>query len=242
MQNLRDFTLKNFVELKDSILHLIYPNLCVCCQNELSKFEREICHLCQHNFHFTGFENYTEPSTLDKLFWGRIKIEQTFALLYFEKGNSTQEVLHQIKYKGKQELAVQMGEFIGKKLISNKKKIDGIDALIPVPLHLKKFFSRGYNQSELLANGVSNVTKIKVVTDFLTRKKHAESQTKKGRFMRWDNIEDAFFVEKNIHQLKHIAIIDDVVTTGSTLESCIKMILEKNPEIKISIFSVAVTK
>ena len=106
-----------------------------------------MCGFCIENLKYTAFEKYDDASSLDKLFWGRIQLAQTFSLLYFEKGNQTQTILHQIKYKGKQELGEKMGELMGKKLLENPIKINGIDALIPVPLHLKKMHTRGYNQS-----------------------------------------------------------------------------------------------
>ncbi|MES2587970.1 MAG: ComF family protein [Bacteroidota bacterium] len=242
MQKVTRFLLKNFVEWKENILHLIYPNVCLVCEKELSKFESDVCSFCVENLKYTAFEKYEDESTLDKLFWGRVQLEHTFSLLYFEKGNQTQKILHQIKYKGKQELGEKMGELMAKRLLENPSKLHGIDVLIPVPLHLKKQHTRGYNQSEVISNGLSVVLNIPTKLDFLTRVKHAESQTRKSRFMRWDNIEEAFFVNENHSDLKHIAIIDDVITTGSTLESCMKMILEKYPQMKISVFSLAVTK
>jgi ComF family protein len=242
MQKLINFGLKNFVEWKENILHLIYPNLCLNCENELSKYEQDLCFFCEDNLKFTSYENYKEESSLDKLFWGRVKLKSTFAMLYFEKENQTQKILHQIKYKGKIELARKMGELMGKKLSSSLKNINDIEAFIPIPLHLKKMYIRGYNQSEEIANGLTNNLKIETDTTFLTRKVHAESQTKKGRFLRWDNIYEAFAVNENRKNYKHIALIDDVVTTGSTLESCVKMIQEKHPEIEISIFCLALTK
>lgn len=237
------FVLKKFVEWKDDLLHLIYPNNCVICRQELSKFEEGICSICDAELKYTHYENYQDVSSLDKLFWGRCQLKSTFSMLYFEKGGQTQKILHEIKYKGNQQLGKKMGSAMGHKLLTNTEKYTSIDALVPVPLHPRKTYVRGYNQSEIIANGISEVTKIPVNTSFLTRVQHAESQTKKSKFLRWDNIEEAFFVhlQGNEH-LKHIAIIDDVITTGSTLEACIKKINEHRPDLEISVFSLAVTK
>lgn len=233
---------KKFVEWKDDILHLIYPNLCLICTKELSKFEQEVCLNCREDFKFTAFENYLEPTSVDKLFWGRVTLESTFSLLYFEKEGATQEILHQIKYKGKQKLAIEMGKLMGEKILLNSKYAS-IDALIPVPLHSKKMHIRGYNQSEMIAKGLSEATEIPMNLEFLKRVVHAESQTKKGRFLRWDNIENAFEVAKDMEkELKHVAIIDDVITTGSTIESCVREIQKVYPEMKVSVLSLAVTK
>lgn len=237
------FVLKKFVEWKDDLLHLIYPNNCVICQQELSKFEEGICSICDAELKYTHYENYQEASSLDKLFWGRCPLKSTYSMLYFEKGGQTQKILHEIKYKGNQQLGKKMGSAMGHKLLTNTEKYTSIDALVPVPLHPRKAYVRGYNQSEIIANGISEIMKIPINTSFLTRVQHAESQTKKSKFLRWDNIEEVFFVylQGNEH-LKHIAIIDDVITTGSTLEACIKKINEHRPDLEISVFSLAVTK
>jgi len=237
------FVLKKFVEWKDDLLHLIYPNNCVICQQELSKFEEGLCSICDSELKYTHYENYQDATSLDKLFWGRCQLKSSYSMLYFEKGGQTQKILHEIKYKGNQQLGEKMGSKMGTQLLTNIEKYTSIDALIPVPLHPRKIYLRGYNQSEIIANGISETMKIPINKTFLTRVKHAESQTKKSKFLRWDNIEEAFFVnpQGNEH-LKHIAIIDDVITTGSTLEACIKKIKEYRPDLKISVFSLAVTK
>lgn len=243
MQKTSSFVLKKFVEWKDDLLHLIYPNHCVICNKELSKFEEGYCSICGSELKYTHYENYREATSLDKLFWGRCLLKSSFSMLYFEKGGQTQKILHEIKYKGNQQLGKKMGLEMGIKLLTNTEKYSYIDALIPVPLHPRKTYIRGYNQSEIIANGISEVLKIPVNTTFLTRVQHAESQTKKNKFLRWDNIEEAFFVNpKGNENLEHIVLIDDVITTGSTLEACIKKINEYRPDIEISVFSLAVTK
>jgi ComF family protein len=241
MQKVGGFVIKKFVEWKENILHLIYPSVCLNCEKELSKFEENLCDECFQNLKLTSFENYKEATSLDKLFWGRIEVTRTYAFMYFEKENASQTILHQIKYKGNQNLGIKMGEIIGKNI--PESIIQNIDALVPVPLHLKKLKSRGYNQSEVIAKGIEQITGKKIVTDFLIRKVHRESQTTKGRFQRWDNIEEVFFVNQlKDKKIKHIAIIDDVVTTGSTLESCVRLINSTNPELQISIIALAITK
>ena len=235
--------LQKLVRLKGDLLHLVYPESCLSCNCELTSGTQHLCHLCEMDLRYTYFENFTEPTPLDKLFWGRVSLASTCALLNFEQDSGTQKILHAIKYKGKKELAEEMGERFGRKLLTNPAKYDSIDALIPIPLHPKKRFIRGYNQSELIADGLSKSMKIPAITDFLTKGTHTKSQTTKNRFMRWDNVSDVFHIspEKYTH-LKHIALVDDVVTTGSTLEACIKIIAEALPELKISVLSLAVTK
>ncbi|MGV3630090.1 MAG: ComF family protein [Bacteroidota bacterium] len=229
-------------EWKNDFLHLVYPSTCLVCDKELHKSETEICFFCREELKFTAFEKYADDSELDKRFWGRCRLESTFALLYFEQEGATQQILHQVKYKGKQKLGIEMGRMIGEKLLENPKYRD-IDNLIPVPLHPKKQHVRGYNQSEQIAQGISQQTQITLNTTFLQRTVHAESQTRMGKFGRWDNISEAFIANKKaLGESQHIALVDDVITTGSTLESCINTIRKELPDLKISIISLAVTK
>lgn len=243
MQNVTAFWLKNIVEWKELLLHLIFPSSCALCSRELSRFEEACCSTCVEEFKYTYYENYREPSNLDQLFWGRSPVASSFALLYFEQGSSTQQLIHQIKYKSKISLARKMGKVMGEKILLNKEKYGEIDALIPVPLHPKKEYQRGYNQSRLLAEGISSTIHTPLETASLKRIVHAKSQTTMGRFLRWDNIEAAFSVKRDqLLQYKHVALVDDVVTTGSTLEACIRKLHEANPNLKISILTLACTK
>ena len=236
------FRLKNLLSWTTNVIHLIYPNSCLICQKELIKSSDQICPFCKTELQYTYFERYEEPTILDQLFWGRVNLKATFALFFFEKGKKVQPILHALKYKYKPEIGVQFGQMIGRKL-NDIEGFKGLEALIPVPLHPKKLFVRGYNQSEKLANGISNELNIPVLKDFIVRDKNTETQTKKGRFLRWENVENKFSVGKKSHQeYKHIAIVDDVITTGATLEAIIQSIQKNNPEVCISVISLALAK
>lgn len=226
-------------KLTDGVLHLIYPSLCIICENELARSEPVICSKCETNIHYTHFEGYIEPTSLDQLFWGRVSLHSTYALLFYKKTNSSQELLKALKYQHRPDVGIQFGQQIGKK-IKNLEKFKSIDVLIPVPIHPKKEAIRGYNQSEMLANGIASVLGIKVATDFIKRNEHSKSQTTLGRFNRWDNVDGKFSIVQKSNYT-HIALVDDVVTTGSTLESIIQSIKAKFPEIQISVISLAVT-
>lgn len=235
-----NFKLQNALNWKQDILHLIYPNVCLICENELSNHQNNICSFCERDLQFTFFERYKEATLLDQLFWGRIQIVGTYSLLYFEKGKSAQPILHALKYKDKPEIGREMGMLIGER-IEKIAKFQDLDALIPVPLHPKKLFTRGYNQSEKIADGISNILNVPVDNDFIQRFKQSETQTKKNRFLRWDNVQNKFLSNSN-KNYKHIAVVDDVITTGATLEAIIRVIIENNPEIRVSIISLALTK
>jgi ComF family protein len=185
-------------------------------------------------------ENTTIDQKTKKIFWGRIPIETGFSLLYFEKTNSTQKILHAIKYQNRKDLAIELGREIGKALSKIEIPLQ-IDALIPVPLHQRKKFDRGYNQSELLCRGLSEILNIETNNKLVLRKKNSKSQTKLNKFLRWENAQNTYEICKDINSKnwKHIAIVDDVITTGSTIESIAKEILSINPSIKISVISLA---
>jgi ComF family protein len=220
----------------------MYPNFCLVCDTETPHAPAAVCPICEDEMHYTLFEDFNEPTSLDKLFWGRVPIDQTYALLHFEKTNSTQAILHALKYRDRPDTARYFGQKLGEKIRVQPRFAD-LDALIPVPLHPKKQFRRGYNQSQVLAEGIAEYLRIPVNKEVLKRVSFAESQTKKNRFMRWENMQERFESRKaSVEKLKHVAIVDDVVTTGSTLETCVRVLKESLPEARISIIALAVTK
>ena len=232
--------IKTSQNLHSDFIHLIYPEYCLICNKELIKKQKKICNFCYNDLAFTNFENYKDSTSLEELFWGRCKIENSYALLYFEKGKSIQKLLHELKYKDKPFLGEVLGELIGQKL-SDLMKWNDIDALIPVPVHHLKAYKRGYNQSEKIANGISKTLNIPVKTNLLQKHVNTKSQTKNNKTSRWDNVRGTFNINK-IERYKHIALIDDVITTGSTLETIVNDIHKKYPDIRISIISLAITK
>lgn len=229
-------------KLYESITHFVFPYTCVACDDSLPDGHTLICTFCEGDFSYTYFEHFEEETSLDQLFFGRVPLEFTYALLFFEKGSNTQSLIHTIKYKNNKLLAHEMGKRIGEKLLL--KKIDSMpDVLISVPLHPKKEFMRGYNQGSLLALGIAESTKIPFSGKVLNRRVFTETQTKKGKYERWSNVETVFEV-KNPQKWKgkHLCLVDDVITTGSTLEACIRVIQEAIPDVKVSVVSLAVAK
>jgi len=224
------------------IIHLIFPNSCVVCNNETPQKKILICHLCEQDLNYTKMEYEITDTKTKKLFWGRFPVEDGFSLLYFSKGNSTQKILHGIKYQNQQTFAIEMGRKIGTTL-QKIEFIKNVDALIPVPIHFKKRFDRGYNQSELLSKGISEVLNIQTDTSFIKRIKNSKSQTKLNKFLRWENAQQTYRVNSKLNpNWKHIALVDDVITTGSTIESISKEILNKYPTMKISVISLALAQ
>lgn len=216
---------------------LIFPNNCAACGNPLLKTEQCICLHCQYYLPKTNFHLQVE-NPVSKMFWGRVPVYSAAAYYNFIKGGNVQELIHQLKYKGRTQVGVTVGNWYGNEL----KTVDSyktVDVIIPVPLHYKKIKKRGYNQSALFAKGLANGMNVHLVLDNLYRATATESQTRKSRYKRWQNVESVFKL-KNIDALKgkHILLVDDVVTTGATLEACAQTLLQV-PDVKISIVTMA---
>lgn len=231
-----------FNRLKADLLQVLYPGFCLICDTEIQHAPGAVCPVCEQDLQYTHFEGYSDSTSLDQLFWGRIPVHRTYAMLYFQKQNETQRVLHALKYKDRPDVARYFGTKLGEK-ISKHPGFSDLEALIPVPLHPKKEFLRGYNQSRLLAEGITEQLAIPVRDDLLKRIAFTESQTKKNKISRWENMQNRFESGKQlVHPYKHIAIVDDVVTTGSTIETCVNLLKELLPETKISVISLAVAR
>lgn len=176
---------------------------------------------------------------MDQLFWGRQTVKKTYAHFYFKKGGGIQRLLFSLKYGKNTRLGIYLGEEIG----NSVKDIlirHNVDALIPVPLHPKRQFKRGYNQSLLLAKGINNIISIPIAKSLVKRNTNNRTQTGKSRFERWDNVSSIFEIDKRqLQKLNHIAIVDDVITTGSTVEALIAEIRSVAPDIDISVVTLA---
>lgn len=218
---------------------LIFPELCQACAKSLYRNEDVICANCLYHLPYTDF-HLNLQNIVAQQFWGKLPIEAASALLYFSKGGLVQNLMHQLKYKNRPEVGVYLGKLAGKRLLENPV-FASADLIIPVPLHKQKQLKRGYNQSLSFAEGLSAKMLLPVENNNLVKITSTESQTKKSRSSRYENMKDVFSV-KNPQQLtgKHILLVDDIVTTGATLEACCNILL-KIPEVKISIAAIAYT-
>src|SRR5574344_1449583 len=225
--------MKKYFKFLDNLLSLFYPHFCIGCHQILQENEKHLClhcylHLPETNYHLI------EKNPLDEIFRGRVKVENTYSLLHYRKGNHVQQILHHLKYKGCKEIGAELGEYYGHKLIQAGKLSD-VDYILPIPLHPKKQKIRGYNQSEWIAMGLSCATHIPYTNNYLVRKQFTETQTKKSRYNRWENVKDVFQIaDAEALQNKHVIVCDDVLTTGATTEAAIQKILEiENPNVTI---------
>ena len=216
----------------DSILNLFYPRVCAACGESLLRDEETVCLKCRYTLPLTGYERHPD-NPLMQSFYGRAPFHAVTACYFFAKSGKVQHLIHQLKYKGNKEAGLFLGRQIGES-IKDAPGFQGIDYLIPVPLHPKREKKRGYNQSLIIAQGINEVTGIKIGDRFLVRVVYTETQTRKSAGDRFKNVKDIFAVRfADELQGKHVLLIDDVLTTGATLESCAQQ-LAQVPAITIS--------
>jgi ComF family protein len=225
--------------LKD-LYSLFYPEICLCCHEHLSTNENTICITCRHELPLTYFCN-EENNLVEKSFYGRIQIESATALFYFLKKGKVQELIHALKYKKEQQVGILLGNWMGDDLLESER-FNNIDCIVPVPLHLKKLKSRGYNQVTTFGQSLAKKLSISFNETTLLKISLTKTQTKKIRLDRWRNVQEIFSVQDSkALENKHILLIDDIITTGATLEACCKA-FQKTKNIKISIACMAYTK
>jgi len=216
---------------------LFFPRLCETCHNALLRHEEIVCTLCLHQIPRTGFHN-EDHNVVSQIFWGRVAIEHVAAWSFFLKGGKVQHLIHLMKYNGKKEIGHFLGKIYGKDLV-NSPFFHDVEVIVPVPLHKKRKWKRGYNQSEYIAMGLSESMRIPLDTKSLIRETASETQTKKSRFRRWENVKEIFAVRDfSSLQNKHILLVDDVITTGATIEACARELL-KIQGVKISVVGLA---
>jgi len=230
--------MKTILKYITDFFGLFFPELCVVCNKNLFVQEKLICTKCLYELPKTNFHNELE-NPVAQLFWGRAKIEFATAYFYFNKGSQYQEMMHHFKYHGKKEIGFVLGKSFGLQL--KESPFNDIDIIIPVPLHPKKQKKRGYNQSDWIAMGLAHSLNKVADIENLIRSVATATQTRKSRFERWQNVENIFVIkDPSKIEGKHILLVDDVVTTGSTLEACANVILEiKNTKVSIAALAVA---
>ena len=224
-------------DLWDDFISLLFPRLCYACGNHLLRNESLICTGCyviipRANYHL-DIEN-----PVAQLFWGRCLIERAAAFSFYSKGSRIRNLIHNLKYKGIKEVGYELGRIYGQSLKSSGFT-SGIDLIIPVPLLISKKRQRGFNQSESISNGIAEATGLPVNTDSLARIRISATQTNRSRYERWTNVEGIFSIlEADALRGRHILLVDDVITTGSTIESCANELL-KVEGVKVSVVALA---
>lgn len=225
--------------MMSALLDVFFPKVCLGCEGMLTDNEYYLCTSCRHELPITNF-HFTNDDTVKKIFYGRSKIEHATALLRFQKKGIVQHLLHNLKYKGHQDVGLFLGQWLGEEL-KNLEGYKNVDVIIPVPLHPKKFKKRGYNQVEKFAKEIALALQAEYVDDVLKKQTNTSSQVYKNRLERWTNPKERFVLQ-NKHKIKgkYILLVDDIITTGATLEACIA-ILNSEENHKISIAAMAIT-
>lgn len=235
--------MKHTLLIKDwlgSFLSLLFPRCCVVCGRPLAKGEECLCTMCNIELPRTDY-HLRKDNPVEKLFWGKVPLERATSFYFYRKGSDFRQILHQLKYGGQKGIGAIMGRYMAAEL-QQSGFFEGVDVILPVPLHKKKQQIRGYNQSEWIARGITAVTGIPIDTEAVVRRKNTETQTRKSSLERWENVEGIFELHRAETLVgKHILIVDDVLTTGATTVECASC-LTGIEGIRISVLTLAVAE
>ncbi|MEG1616748.1 MAG: phosphoribosyltransferase family protein [Bacteroidales bacterium] len=217
--------------------NLLFPKSCLICENPLCKGEEGVCRYCLGHLPRTNF-HLEKDNPAEQLFFGKCEIQQAASFCYFEKGNDLRRLIHEFKYRNNRDVAVQLGALYGRELMRSDWS-DGIDLIVPVPLHYYKKIKRGYNQSEYIARGLSSALCKPLCNSVLRKERNAATQTRKTLYDRYLNADRSFSLHNGAKLSgKHLLLVDDVLTSGATLEACANTLLAI-PDVKISIITLA---
>lgn len=205
-------------ELREAMLHLLFPHVCSGCGTDALNKVSLLCPRCLGSLPETAFGK-SIGNPIERKFWGRLELVAAMAQYYFTPGSLVQHLMHELKYKGNRELGLQLGRIMGGALHESGRFL--VDGLVPLPLHPSRERKRGYNQATILCEGIAESMRVPVLKEIIIRSEATASQTRKGRVERWQNMEGRFVMsnKKDIAG-RHLLLVDDVVTTGATLEAC----------------------
>jgi ComF family protein len=227
------------ISVYQALVHLFFPHTCCGCGTDLLTDKLLFCIYCQASMPLTRFE-YFAANPIEKIFWGRVQIEAASAHLYFTGGSAVQHSLHLLKYKKRKDIGIYFGNQIGKQLRLSDR-FSSCEIIIPLPLFVSREKKRGYNQAAKIAEGISRQLEIPVICDAVKRVKKTETQTHMSRVQRWKNMAATFEICSQMKiQGKHLLLVDDVITTGASLEACARVLLSVSG-VKISIACLAHT-
>ncbi|WP_276168954.1 ComF family protein [Zobellia alginiliquefaciens] len=223
----------------NDINSVLAPRVCFGCNVHLNRGEKLICTICRNDLPLTDY-TFNDENPVDRIFYGRINIKKASSMLFFSENGIVRELIHHLKYKNQEEVGSFLGDWYGQILKENKELHNSIDIIIPVPLHKKKFRQRGYNQVSSFAQRLAFHLNTDYSDTILIKTANTKTQTKKGRIGRWQNIEDLYILsDPNAIKGKNILLVDDVITTGATMEICAR-VLAQAPNTTVYITSMAV--
>ncbi|RYC68261.1 ComF family protein [Spirosoma sordidisoli] len=221
---------------------LLFPTLCLGCTRSLTANEKILCTRCRINLPETGQHRRADDDHILNKFAGKVPIQFVASYLHFSKGGIVQKLIHRIKYKGQKEAAREMALWYGDLLKREGSKLPELDLLISVPMSKARLQQRGFNQAEWIAAGLSEALAVPMQADILVRKRFRSSQTRKNRIERWENVKNEFVVRQaDVIQGLRVALVDDVLTTGATLEACAVALLQAGCS-SVSVLTLAATR
>jgi ComF family protein len=230
----------SFIEIVEDFISLFFPRYCVACEDSLVKGENLVCTRCMLEMPRSNYHLEHENPFFNK-FRGRMPVKYVMAYFKFVKSSRVQHILHALKYKNKPELGRMLGQVYGEELI-RAGFAEKFDMIIPVPLHHTRKRSRGYNQSEEFGMGLSKILEMPCEVNFLTKVARTQTQTRKSKLNRWDNVKEVFAISQQADVMgKRILLVDDVVTTGATLEACGRILIEAGCK-ELSLACIAATQ
>lgn len=212
--------------LFQDFFHLFFPRVCAACEQALAANETVICSFCHYYLPRTGF-HLLRDNELEKHFWGRVPLQRATAWCYFQKGSRMQQLIHKLKYHGRTDIGRHLGLLMGQELLESPD-FAGVDLLLPIPLHRSRQLQRGYNQAESICAGLSAAIQRPWLSGVLVRQQATDTQTRKNRFERWENVSSVFAVaDAGAVSGRHVLLVDDVITTGATLEAAAVVLLQQ---------------
>jgi len=225
-------------KIAGDVYKLFYPTVCAGCSRVLTHGEEVLCLNCRYRLPGTNY--HLQPGNrMEKHFWGKVDFERAAAFVHFHKSNSVQRMMHMLKYRGRRDVGYYLGKLYAAELLDTNP-FNQVDAVIPVPLHPSKQRRRGYNQAEAVARGLADGLNVPCRTDLLIRRRNTDTQTHKSRIERWVNVGKIFEnTQPGALDGKRILLVDDVITTGSTLEACANALLQTNQNLKVNFVTAA---
>ncbi|RIV70774.1 ComF family protein [Flagellimonas aequoris] len=228
---------KRLAKIINEINNILLPRVCFGCNTQLFRGESILCAVCRHDVPLTD-HNYLEENAVDRIFYGRIPIKKAASFTFFSKNGLIKNLLHWLKYKNQEQIGGFLGDWCGAQL-KNDLGLDNIEVVIPVPLHPKKLKKRGYNQVALFAQKIAENIHAEYRDDVLLKVINTKTQTKKDRQLRWETSKEAFVLNPKAEiNFRHVLLVDDVITTGATIEICTRTLLEQH-NLEISVLSMA---
>jgi ComF family protein len=221
-----------------NLLNIFFPKVCYGCSHLLADNESFICTQCRHDLPVTNY-HLNADNSIEKIFYGRVQLINVTALLLFEKKGIVQHLLHNLKYKGHEDIGMFLGQWLGHELAAVENYRD-IDIIIPVPLHKKKQRKRGYNQVANFGIEIAKALNAHYLDNVLIKISDTKTQVFKKRIARWNDENEIFTIENNVLiEGKHVLLVDDIITTGATIEACVN-VLNRAKNVKISVATMAI--